>query len=84
MSFRTTRITIQKMTELLEEIERNESEWSDNDGGKEKTDILNLKKYLLDYINIYCCHSFVRDSIDISPEKTIQIVYCKYCHVTKT
>ena len=31
----------------------------------------------------WCCHEFVRDTIDIGPERTMDIVYCELCEYTK-
>jgi hypothetical protein len=33
--------------------------------------------------NITCCHEWIHDSIDITPETSQNITYCKYCELTK-
>ena len=53
---------------------------------KYKEEILNTK-YLIDDISykIYntCKHSFVKDEIDVTSEKSLIIEYCKICEFTK-
>jgi hypothetical protein len=34
------------------------------------------------YINKYCNHDFIDDMIDIDPDKSISIRYCKNCSYT--
>lgn len=41
-------------------------------------------KQINDEISLcWCCHKFVRDTIDIGPERTMDIIYCEHCEYTK-
>ena len=45
----------------------------------QKQNLENIKQKMID-----CCqHNFVKDEIDISPEKSQQIEYCSICDFTK-
>ena len=50
------------------------------------TKILNETEiYLIELnkrIHQICCHEFVNDMIDISPDKSMRICYCKICEYT--
>lgn len=48
-----------------------------------KMNILNLKHKLTDFINHECDHEFVEDLIDIDPDRSKIINYCKICGYTK-
>lgn len=53
---------------------------------KYKKDINDLNmhlKFIHDKIQTICTHNFVEDSIDITPEISQTIVYCKICEYTK-
>jgi hypothetical protein len=43
----------------------------------------NIKLSLLDNIENICDHEWVSDSIDISPDKSQQIIYCQNCEISK-
>ena len=45
--------------------------------------ILKLKNICINKINKLCLHDFEDDLIDITPDKSINIVYCKTCGYTK-
>lgn len=34
------------------------------------------------YINVYCKHEFIDDTIDIDPDRSKEIRYCKNCSYT--
>jgi len=44
---------------------------------------LSLKQINHEISSCWCCHQFVRDTIDIGPEKTMDIIYCELCEYTK-
>jgi hypothetical protein len=50
---------------------------------KNREYIIEKKKKCDDYINDLCCHEFEEDMIDITPEKSMKITYCKICEYTK-
>jgi hypothetical protein len=47
------------------------------------TDFKQLKKICDDKIVHLCSHEFVDDSIDIDPDRSENITYCKICGFTK-
>ena len=34
-------------------------------------------------VEIYCCHEYVEDTIDIDYDKSRRVVYCQLCELTK-
>jgi hypothetical protein len=46
-----------------------------------KNDILYLKELCKININKLCRHEFIVDSIDITPDKSKTISYCKFCEI---
>ena len=48
-----------------------------------KKHILKLKKICDAKINVLCKHDFETDTIDISPDRSQNITYCKVCGFTK-
>ena len=53
---------------------------------KYKIDFIDVKSKIYDInykIYIMCSHDFVQDEIDINPDKTQRIEYCKKCEYTK-
>jgi len=53
---------------------------------KYQDEILEVK-YMINIINNkisqICCHDFVKDEIDITPDRSQKIEYCKICEYTK-
>lgn len=76
---------------IIDCIEKNEkfnSEYIEK--SKEKNFFVKNREYIIekkkkcdDYINDLCCHEFEEDMIDITPEKSMKITYCKICEYTK-
>jgi hypothetical protein len=48
-----------------------------------KTHMMKLRNLCTNNINHLCKHDFERDTIDISPDKSQNITYCKICGYTK-
>ena len=48
-----------------------------------KKQIKNLKKICNQYIYYLCNHEFVRDDIDIDPDKSNTIYYCRLCELNE-
>ena len=48
-----------------------------------KMNIINLKKKANEFINQLCVHEFIEDLIDIDPDRSKIINYCKICGYTK-
>jgi hypothetical protein len=46
-----------------------------------KNHILNLKKICNQYIQNLCNHEFETDTIDINPDESKTISYCKFCEM---
>jgi len=46
---------------------------------EKKKHILHLKNICKQYIQNACCHEFVEDFIDITPDKSQPVTYCKLC-----
>lgn len=46
-------------------------------------DLEALKEYLEEKIKNICCHEWVCDLVDVSPDRSQHIVYCMLCEVTK-
>jgi len=44
-----------------------------------KTHIEQMKALCIQYINSSCSHEFIEDQIDITPDTTKTIRYCKFC-----
>lgn len=42
------------------------------------------RNYCLEKIHELCVHEFITDTIDIDPDKSNNITYCKICEYTKT
>ena len=38
-----------------------------------------MKNICIQYIDSTCCHEFIEDQIDITPDKSKTIRYCKFC-----
>jgi hypothetical protein len=38
-----------------------------------------IRKLVKNYMQKYCSHNIIQDSIDITPEKSINIYYCSKC-----
>lgn len=34
------------------------------------------------YLNENCSHSFLKDVIDITPDKSKEVMYCEHCYTT--
>lgn len=45
--------------------------------------LLNFKNIVEKKLNNICIHEWVNDSIDIDPDNSQQIIYCKICELTK-
>lgn len=48
-----------------------------------KMNIINLKKKVSEFINQICEHDFIEDLIDIDPDRSKIINYCRFCGYTK-
>lgn len=48
-----------------------------------KEEILKLKNVCIENIFKMCNHDFINDLIDINPDKSLNITYCKICGFTK-
>ena len=46
-----------------------------------KKEIQNLKKQCDMYIHSLCNHEFIKDEIDIDPDRSKTIVYCRFCEL---
>ena len=44
-----------------------------------KKHIEQLKNMCIQYINSICCHEFIEDVIDITPDTSKTISYCRFC-----
>jgi hypothetical protein len=75
----------QNETNLLEEqyYDNFLSEMNNNSLMKTKKQIKILKELCDTKIFILCDHEFVDDIIDITPDKSEKIIYCKKCEYTK-
>jgi len=49
---------------------------------KSTTDYMSISRQIDDYIEQYCVHEFVYDWIDVDPEHSRRIQYCKHCEKT--
>ena len=89
-------LTFQKWTKKMSKI--GQSKYSllteifcdDIEKSKEKIFFVKNREYIIekkkkcdDYINDLCCHEFEEDMIDLTPEKSMKITYCKICEYTK-
>jgi hypothetical protein len=45
--------------------------------------IINYKNVIDEQINRFCIHEWVNDLIDITPDRSQYITYCKICEVTQ-
>ena len=50
---------------------------------EKKKDITKLKNICNIHIRRLCNHEFEEDYIDVAPEKSVKIIYCKICEYTK-
>lgn len=50
---------------------------------KAKENLIQLKKNCESHIFKLCKHEFIDDLIDITPDKSLNITYCKICGYTK-
>lgn len=49
---------------------------------KSTTDYISICREIDQYIEQYCVHEFVYDWIDVDPEHSRRIQYCKHCEKT--
>jgi hypothetical protein len=50
---------------------------------QKKTFFLSIKNILNNHIKNKCNHEFITDLIDINPDESRSITYCKFCECTK-
>jgi hypothetical protein len=76
-----------KLTEIIEKND-NKFFYTDNDGlyiERLKLDLESAKcssNYCYKMVQQLCNHHFVKDMIDISPERSVNITYCSICEYT--
>lgn len=69
---------IEKMVDIKRALERDITCFKDTLVQKEEH-----LKTLNDFIYKYCKHVWIKDYIDIKPEKGMNITYCKYCELSR-
>lgn len=47
---------------------------------KNKETLNKIQSLINEYLHENCCHQFIDDYIDITPDKGMNIRYCKHCY----
>ena len=47
-------------------------------------DILQIHNCLFNYLKEKCPHEIIQDSVDITPDKSESVYYCKHCFIIPT
>jgi len=92
----TMKKTKQEINQMAENIDNNffieypyilhefNQEFSENKLDDVIKSVDNLSHEISEQLEDVCkCHEYINDTIDINPEKTGQIIYCKNCNVSK-